>query len=414
MTVESPRHATRIDPSAAGLDARLLHASGWPALSITGSPQTVDLELTNRTPFPVMLDTAEVAVLLRPGVLEDTARLVLAPQSEAAWGLSIDADTGPSGQGNLRLTFRSAHAGAIAPGSAITLRLDGVSVGAAGGSRATRVEVSYTGFHHADGREVAGVHLLHVPLLRRGPPEPLSLSRARSGASALAGPFLAGFVSASTLERPHTEQGVSTGILNDGLTANCLVLRVMNVSGRPVRLSGDGDAATRLHLNWSTAAQHAPWGLMQEDGDHLTLQLGQAPDHDWQVDGHSLRRLLPGTLPPGGYIELDLTIHSHAETGATPFVLSFENLPDYDDDDLVLLPELGPMVESDAALSLVKPLDLYGRAARIAFHPSGMGQSGAGAAATLSVNRSDTPGQLEIDAPNGLTLRRAGCSAEAR
>ncbi|MDA7423690.1 hypothetical protein [Thalassococcus lentus] len=412
MTVISPRHATRNNPEAAGLEADIRHADGWPALSITGSPQLVEIVLTNRTPYPVFSDVARISLVVRPGVLTEVEEIALAPQSEANWSMAMSKLD--SEDHDIRLTFDSAHRGSFAPGEARVIRLTGVSAAAEGGSRATRVELSFDRFFHAEGPEISGSHLLHLPILRRHGPDPLPMTEIRGGSAARSGPLVAGFVGGNAA-------------LNDGKSPNPLHLRVMNVSGKPLRLNSHGDEATRLHLGWEIGRPDGQWGLLSSNGDHLTLslsspqekesddpevqELARMADKGWQIDGHTLRCTSGSALGDGDYIDLFLVVHSQAETGQAQLRLSYENLPDFDDGDLVVLVDLGPISATGEALALSKPLNLFGSGGKIEFHAA---ESFAGTRgedenstvdATVEVNRTrEGLGQLRIDAPHGLDV----------
>ena len=99
---------------------------------------------------------------------------VLAPQSEAAWSLSPPDDR----HGDVTLEFVGVEAFRLSPGEATAIRIDGVSAAAAGGSRATGVQLRYAGFFLDSGVEVAGSRLLHLSVLR----PPRAGRRARDGA----------------------------------------------------------------------------------------------------------------------------------------------------------------------------------------------------------------------------------------
>ncbi|MEM7060377.1 MAG: hypothetical protein AAF557_22590 [Pseudomonadota bacterium] len=401
MNVQSPRFATREHPEAAGLDADLRHTGGWPALSITGSPQTIELVLINRTPYPITTEAAVVSLLFRPGILRDTDHLALAPQSEAAWAMNLAQD---DDDGDLRLTFSSASAETLAPGGALVIRLDGVSASEEGGSRATRVQLDYADFAHPDGTEVWGSQLLHLPVLRRHVPHNLPMRQVRAGSAAVSGPFIAGFVGGG-------------GVLNDGKTPNPLKVRILNISGRPVPLAHKGDEATRLHVHWTKGVRDGAWGLLASDGDHLSVNLAQHDGGHWQIDNHTIRRKESGVLPPGGYLDLELTLHTQAEHGRAQLIVTYENLPGHDDGDLVLLVELGPIAPfrdtmGREALRIISPLQFHGDGARLSFHAAEPFETETVPASSIAVNRQATHlGRLEITAPRGLRVD-GGISAD--
>jgi hypothetical protein len=380
--------ATREHPEAAGLGASLHHSSGWPVLSITGSPQTLELELVNRMPHAVVAGPAHLNLVFRPGVLLAPQDIVLAPQSEAAWSLSIHED---ERRHNVSLAFAGVDRFILAPGAAITVRIDNVSADATGGSRATRVQLHYRAFFQASGVEAHGTRLLHLPVLRRHEPVGVPARVLRSGSAAEAGPFMAGFIGGAD-------------VLNDGKSTNTLHLRVVNQSGLPLPLAADGDAATRFFLSFRTGHDGAAWGLLGSIDDHLSIAIAQP---GWQIDNHTLRRTEAGVWGPRESLDLELTLHTAAPSGDAQLVLSFENLPGHDDDDLVLLLHLGPMAARDDELVVVTPLALRGADARLSFDAE---EADEGEAATVPVpsiaasRAAASVGRLDVDAPAGMRV----------
>lgn len=250
-----PLPLSRRAPEAAGLSASLVHASGWPALSITDSPQTVELEFVNRTPLPIEAGPAMVRLAFRPGVLEQIETMALAPQSEAQWLMTV---TNSPGQGGTEVIFAGVERFVLRPGEAHRIRIDGVHAAEGGGSRATRVEFGYGDLFHTSGVEITGKRLIHLPILRRHAPDRLPQREVRTGSAARMGPFVAGIHGGA-------------GVLNDGKTPNMLTLRVINNLDRPIRLRGDGDEATRFHLGFERGVPNAQWGLVRSKGDRVTL-----------------------------------------------------------------------------------------------------------------------------------------------
>jgi hypothetical protein len=379
-------HATRAHPETAGLGASLHHVSGWPALSITASPQTLELELVNRMPHPLQAGPGRLRLAFRPGILTDLHGIVLAPQSEAAWSLALADDP----HGNVVLEFAGVEAFRLEPGEATAIRLDGVSAAAAGGSRATRVQLRYAGFFLDSGVEVAGSRLLHLSVLRRHEPPGLPATEIRTGSTAASGPFLAGFLN-------------GPDVLNDGKSVNTLRLRIVNTSGRPIRLSDESDEATRLYISFRTGEPGQEWGLLGSHTDHVTLAVKQS---GWQIDNHTLRRNAPGTWGPRDALDIELTVHTTARSGDAQLVLTYENLPAHDDGDLVLLVHVGPVASRDHALVSVTPIELRGSEARLRFHAAEeTGGKETTPAPFISVSReAATAGRLDVTAPAGMRI----------
>ena len=403
MRMPGSFHATRLEPGSAGLGATLRHAGGWPMLSITGSPQTLELELVNRTPYRLTTRRAQLRLRFRPGILTALDQLVLAPQSEAAWTLAIEQD---DGHGEVSWVLATVDNFSLAPGGAFTIRFDGVSADPAGGSRATRVQLDYRGFFQAAGAQVTGTRLLHLPVLRRHEPVGVQPDSVRSGSMAVCGPFTAGFIGGAEL-------------LNDGVSDNSLLLRIVNTSGEALELSHAGDEATRLHLSFRIGETPAGWGLIEAQTDHVGIELDGATDDEppWQVDHLTLRRTLPGRWHPREALDLKLTVHTSAPAGDAQLILTYENLPHADDGDLVLLLHLGPTAARAGGLVSVAPIELRGERARLSFHPEEAIDTQPSAAATtpaplaalpapsIRVNRAEgTVGRLDLDAPAGMQV----------
>ncbi|SLN40978.1 hypothetical protein [Pseudooctadecabacter jejudonensis] len=352
MSADKSFYASRAHPESAGLSATLRHAGGWPALSITGSPQTVELTLVNRTPLPVTTGSATLRLQFRPGVLRDTDQIALAPESEAQWVLALE-DVRPGKDVTLVMVGVSSFT--LAPGAALTVRLDGISAAPEGGSRATNVDLSYSDFFHPSGTEVAGARLIHLPVLRRHAPASPPIKDIRTGAVALSGPFSAGFVGGNQ-------------VVNDGFTLNTLTLRIVNTARHSVPLAATsevGDGATEIHLGFRAGKLGAQWGLVSERGDHVGIasvtDFRAADDHSqphggWQVDNHTLRRVSPGTLEPGDYVEIVIEVQTQAEPGQAQLILTYENLRHSDDGDLVLLATLGSVVDSTDGVTIARAL----------------------------------------------------------
>ncbi len=289
-----------------------------------------------------------------------------------------------------------------------------MSAAPAGGSRATRVQLRYDGFFLDSGVEVAGSRLLHLSVLRRHEPVGLPATELRSGATAVSGPFLAGF-----LDGPD--------VLNDGKSANMLRLRIVNTSGVPIPLSDDADEATRFYLSFRTGEAGQEWGLLGTHTDHLGLAV-KHPGRDiddpaigrnapgtpaprdflagWQIDNHTLRRDAAGVWGPRDILDLELTVHSTARIGDAQLVVTYENLPGHDDGDLVLLVHPGPVASRPGALVSVAPVELRGSDARLSFHVAEeTGSRESTPVPSISVNReATTAGRLDVTAPAGMRV----------
>jgi len=330
--------AARINPEHSGLDASFQHAGGWDALSITASPQVVELVITNTMSEPVALNEAVLVLMFRPGVLIESDKIALAPQSEPEWHLSHAKEA----DGLVRLQLQSANTTLLGRGESIKIRFLGVSVSTSGGTRGTRVQLSYNEIVLSTGRAVSGHCLMHVPLLRRHPPVALTKRSLSVSGSAMEGPFMCGIVKGRDL-------------INDGLTQNDVVIRLMNVSKAPVVFEYLEDYATRLRVSWRTGVSDAEFGLLGSDGSHLSLRCEQ---RGWDVSRHTIHRVEPGALAPGEFVELIATIHTNAVDGLEELRVTFENLRDFDDGDLRLPLTLGPMAHVNDTIEMVRDVKI--------------------------------------------------------
>ncbi len=347
-------HAAREHPEAAGLEASLHHVSGWPVLSITDSPQTLELELVNRMPHPVTAGPARLRLLFRPGILTELEKIALAPQSEAAWTLTVHPAKPHEPHGEVTLKLAGVNALTLAPGESIAIRIDGISADARGGSRATRVQLDYSRFFLESGVEAAGSQLMHLPVLRRHELAGVPATELRTGSTAVSGPFIAGFLDGPDL------------VNDDGKTENTLTLRIVNNTGRPIPLSADDDAATRFYVSFRTGTKNAEWGLLGSHSDHLDLSVEQ---DGWQVDNHTIRRTSAAAWERDEFLDLELTIHTAARTGDAQLIVTFENLPAHDDGDLVLLAHLGPIATRKDSVEVAGDLSVSGLIRSGANHP---------------------------------------------
>ena len=339
------------------LEPRLRHIDGWPVMSITAAPQEMELTVTNRGSRHIRsIDRRRWRMHLRfrPGTLVDVDRIAVAEQ----------------GVGNYRVRASESNEGVdlvitgvrpidLPPGADARFRIRGLTPDARGGSRATRVE--YSTFQLVDSADeaVTGVRLMHLSVLRRREPRPLSTRALRTGTTALAGPFLAGFAGGHAL-------------LNDGVTENLVRLRVVNESGGPLPVQTGDDDATRFTLGFRTGTALAPWGLLGSTTDHLGVTLADGSVDGWQIDHHTIRRVDPTPWRRGEALTLDLAIATTADIGTAQLILTFENVPGHDDDDLVLLADVGPIAADADAVRAVRPIQLRGPAASLTFHADSM------------------------------------------
>jgi len=333
-----------VQPALPGLEATLARVSGWQALSITDSPQTMELRIVNRMPVALTASPATLRVLFRPGILTMVEDIVLAPQSDLAWLLGIRLPTPEQMQRDIVMDLVGVDTFTVAPGESFAIRLNGVSADPTGGSRATRVQLDYRGFFRDPDTEIGGTEVMHLPVLRRHELSGASPTALRSASTATSGPFLAGYLDGADL-------------LNDGKAENELTIRIVNASGRPVALSGDADWPTRFVLSFHTGTEKLRWGLLGVRTDHLAVTEAQP---GWQIDHYTIRRTEDGILTPGEYLDLQLVVYTTATIGDAQLIITCENLPDFDDGDLVLLAHVGPLAVRNDEVEVLNKLIVDG------------------------------------------------------
>ena len=186
----------------------------------------------------------------------------------------------------------------------------------------------------------------------------MGVEREGAGSVTVSGPFTAGFT-----------EGAAA--LNSGRATNELHVRIVNTSGGPVRLSADDDQATRLVIDYRTASPNVPWGLVGGHGDHLSIE---GEPLGWVLDGTTLRRVVDAVWSPGDPLDFTIELHTSALAHHAQLILRFEDLPDGDDTELVLLVDVGPLAVHAHRTATINPIEMWGGAAQIDFttaEPSG-------------------------------------------
>ena len=341
----SPESATTESdiPLGGALTFALLNHAGRAELNLPDSPQSLLLVITNRSALPVAISPGSTILLqFRPVTLRHIERIALAHDSVRMWALQCD-------NVNNMVTITADADHVLAPGGSLSIHLSGVAAARSGGTRATRVRVEYWQFGSPDAERI-GHQLVHLAI-RRSPTDGPDLARVvGAGSVCTVGPFTAGFTNGAAA-------------LNQGESLNELHVRILNSSGRPVRLSGDDDASTRLVIDYLVADGESPWGLMAEHGDHL----GVTEPDGWTLEATTLRRASDWIWSAGHPIDLVLQLHTSAPTHQAQLMLRFENLLDYDDTELVLLVELGPFAIHNDRTTTANPLEFLGAEAQIDF-----------------------------------------------
>lgn len=358
----------------------LENASGHPVLNIPDAPQSLTLTLVNRGATDLVMsgvssrepeEQFHVRLRFRPHSLRNLGGIQLGGPSRALWRLEAGVDQDHTQVLTLRLMRRLVWK----PGETELVYLDGMSAEPRGGTRTTRIEASFANFVERDGgsgRAVEGHHVIQTLIARSKVGASDAARRLRSGSAARSGPLTAGFVD-------------GPAVLGDGESLSQLRLRIVNTSSSPIHLSADDDEASRIEFGYRTSTMTAPWGLLHGHSDHLTATLHEPgedePDPDgtrsamvepsfWQIDGSTIRCAEAHTWGPGGFVDIDLDIHSSAPPGDVQLILRVVDVPSMDDCELILLAHVAPLAVFPDAIAATRPIELWS-GGRLDFHASG-------------------------------------------
>ncbi|MFJ4831904.1 LamG domain-containing protein [Streptomyces sp. NPDC088747] len=333
----------------------LLNEDEHPVLFIDDAPgdHPMTLRLTNASRdevVPVPLtgeagpDNHHFALSFRTGTLSGGS----VPRTDTAgWSVRGGGDT-------LYLLLTGAQPPAIRPGGSLTVTLLGLNGDGSGGTRGTRVELSYRQLaYRGDPQELTGTRLQVLELVNhRGRRElPLHID----------------FVDGDT-------------VLSDGATPNTLRLRIANTSRDvPIRLrgldeaagevaDGDGDGtasdATAIFVSFEVQEQGEvrEWALVTgaaKNGAGMALAV---PSTTWEAPQRSFPgeraqwRLRPDTstqLEPGGRLDLLLTgVIAPPSLGVANVYVDLVNLPDYVDGSFTAAVRKAPLLYSQTAVGI--------------------------------------------------------------
>jgi microcystin-dependent protein len=230
------------------------------------------------TPSP---DNYHFALRFRPGALSDAALAAVGPDVEAR-GWKTHSERRADGLVSLYFLNPAPQKDISAgPGQSIVLRLTEVSAGAAGGSRGTRVQLSYSQLRYVgETALLSGSRVQHLEIISQ---------RGKRNV-----PLHVGFLG-------------SNRVLNDGETRNDLRLRITNT------LANDS-----IPLNPYTSTEPTTFTLsfdVQGDGGHREWALGTA-DELQHADVRVVRHIKGNH---GGSLMLHLPL-AKVENGTTPDV----------------------------------------------------------------------------------------------
>lgn len=311
--------------------------------------QTLTLRLTNVSSHPLEFvqpagagpPNPHFVLLFRPATL--SARTMKSLRvSPRTWttGFRTAAD------GTTSIVLLNVRPPLLPPGEAIDISLVNVSADPREGARHTNVELHYANVRFQDsGTFLSGSRTRRLEI--RNPPTNRKL------------PLHVGFAGGNR-------------VLNDGLTENSLRLGFTNtLLEEPVRFVPDTlPAATRITLSFDIAPDdrsNMDWAIGTEK-DMADVSVTPLGDTSWRViepSGEASDQvwlLTPDTemiLAPGASFQFSIDrIRSSTLTGPANLYLTFENIPGFLDQDLILVMEKGPVIYSglNVGIGMIPPL----------------------------------------------------------
>jgi hypothetical protein len=279
------------------------------------------------------------ALRFRPGAVSSSSLSRVVPAAaKLGWAFYQE----PRADGAVSLYFLQPvlpEGSAAAPGQSIVLTLPDVSAEAAGGSRGTRVELSYSQLRYVgESAQLSGSRAQHLEIISE---------RGKRNV-----PLHVGFLG-------------SNRVLNDGQTANELKLRVTNTLAEdPIALSPDkSEAPTTFTLSFDVQGDGAQreWALgtsADVQNTHVSVvrlddQGRDEVDTDWVakvvgLEGETPEWELTTTktaLAAGEMFQVRLKdFVSSLPSGQTDLYVRYKNLPGYWDGQFVVAAEKSPLV----------------------------------------------------------------------
>jgi Concanavalin A-like lectin/glucanases superfamily len=305
--------------------------------SPSGQPMTLKILNTSRqdiAPVPLTgdpsADNHHYALHLRAGTL------ALTPEPRVTnprWSLlrAIDPATGDT-----VVYLMSTDPPVIGRGESYDLRLEGLNADGTGGTRGTRVELTYRQTRYAGEQgELTGTRVAFLDIVNH------------RGLRAI--PLAAGFVGGNR-------------VVNDQATSNTLRIRIANVS-RDTALPFRGGSFT-VSYDVQQAGEIHEWALVDSGHAARAVLGGLRADKvydDWAITSENLGQRVVWTLTPradtafapGGSIVVTLsTVFALTSLGQAAVVIGYRNVPGYQDGSITLLVEKAPLTFSGQSVGL--------------------------------------------------------------
>ena len=323
------------------IDFALVSVDEQPVLFIDDAPagQPMRLRITNTSrqdlePLPLGGTASSAnynfALHLRPGTL------AVPPEPKvlnAGWSLLREVDPV---NGETVLYLASVDPPGIGRGGTYDLLLVGMSADGTGGTRGTRVELSYQHLRYlGEQDELTGVRIQFLDIVNH---------RGRREI-----PLAVGFVGGNR-------------VLSDGATANTLRFRIANLSrDTPLSLAG---ASFTLSFDVQEANETHEWALV--DAGHAAgaslggLQADQVASV-WSITPEVLGQRKEWTLTPqgdtafgpDGSIVVTLSgVLALTSLGQAPIIIGYQNVPGYQDGSVTLVAEKSPLMFAGSSVGV--------------------------------------------------------------
>jgi Concanavalin A-like lectin/glucanases superfamily len=306
------------------IDFAFVNADLQPVLFIDENPagQSMTLELTNTSrrdveATPLGTSAFHFALRFRRGTLPSGLRPKLVASAE--WAMTSEAD-------GTALYFQWQPGKPIAPGTSVTVRVDGMTADGADGTRGTRVELEYQNLRYSgDPTELSGTRMQFLDVVNhRGRRDiPLDL-RLVDGDR-----VLCDGQTASKRLRLHL-----TNVLRDG----------------PGIAFRAGASAIVVSFDVQAQGENRPWALTTY-GQADSVDLGVPPG--WRVTRNLLGQRVEWTLTPDTdtvlkadtFLELTLdNVIGLASVGHAPIAVDYRDIPGYANGTLTVPVERTPLL----------------------------------------------------------------------
>ncbi len=371
------------------IDFSLRNSDEQAVLYIDDVGDTLRLEITNssKTSFkfgsvsgqPVSFVSHHFELRFRPGTVAENTAVTVAAESAGLWKISQLKHE----NGDFSLYLLNVGSKTFEPGQVFSVALENMKASASGGSRGTRVELYYRNLLGQDSKKYPeGFRVQHMAILNRQGRKQIPL---------------------------HVGFADSNKILNDGRSANSLILRITNTmkfnpaypDRSAITLRAGGDAPTRLIFSFVAGETDMDWALGDDDqikailvndfdSVDKILQSSQAAENQpgtgtdgapemgstfapqavsfgilrelkWNIRAEQLGETFeliltpyePATLLAGEYVQFTFSnIVTAHPSGYTNLYVHYENIPGYWDGEFTCPIEKAPLIFADGNVGI--------------------------------------------------------------